>query len=384
MKNYLICTLVIFLAAALVTCSSPGGGSSDPSSPNTPGNDYFVFVDMTNGNDGAAGTKEDPVDDINEGISLADTANKNVCVAAGTYEVSSNLGTEINLVEGVSLYGGYSADGNWTRNISANITTITDLATTNGLTRAILCGALITSATVVDGFTINAGSGSNATAVYCQGNGTFSHNIINGYQGVSAATAGYALYIQGVSPVITDNTINGGNCESNCAVYIQGGSSELQNNTINGGSHDSSCGIYICSVSSPVISGNSINGGTGTNFSTCIYCSESSPQLTNNTLNSGSGNVARCVNLQVGSTPSVEGNSFVDGGGNTSVAFTESAGVDEPTSFINNGFDDSFDTKYQDFSLGVTHLVNTIADINALDENGYNTADTVSGNYLNP
>jgi len=359
MKNYLICTLVIFLAAALVTCSSPGGGSSDPSSPNTPGNDYFVFVDMTNGNDGAAGTKEDPVDDINEGISLADTANKNVCVAAGTYEVSSNLGTEINLVEGVSLYGGYSADGNWTRNISANITTITDLATTNGLTRAILCGALITSATVVDGFTINAGSGSNATAVYCQGNGTFSHNIINGYQGGLAGTTSYAVYIQTASPVLRDNTLNGG-------------------------SHDSSCGIYIFSNSVPDISGNTINGGTGANFSTCIYCSESSPQLTNNTLNSGSGNVARCVNLQVGSTPSVEGNSFVDGGGNTSVAFTESAGVDEPTSFINNGFDDSFDTKYQDFSLGVTHLVNTIADINALDENGYNTADTVSGNYLNP
>ncbi|MEJ2665255.1 MAG: hypothetical protein P8107_14660 [Spirochaetia bacterium] len=365
MKNYLICTLVIFLAAALVTCSSPGGGSPDPSSINTPGNAYFVFVDMTNGNDGAAGTKKDPVDDINEGISLADTANKNVCVAAGTYTI--NDGTGFTLVEGVSLSGGYSADGNWTRNISANVTIITDQSSTDALTRAIWCGSSITSATVVDGFTINAGSGNGATAIYCQGDGTFSHNIINGYQGAVSKSGSYAAYIQAASPV-------------------------LQDNTLNGGSHDSSCGIYMFSNSAPEITGNTINGGTGTNFSTCIYCSQSSPQITNNTLNSGSSpNVARCVNLQVGSTPSVEGNSFVDGGGNTSVAFTESADADEPTSFNNNGFDDSFDAKYLDFSHGAQHTADTANDINALDEihisdnnYRYNTADTVSGNYINP
>ena len=45
-----------------------------------------MFVDITNGTNGATGTKEDPVDDIAEGmgIAIADAVGKDVCVAAGT------------------------------------------------------------------------------------------------------------------------------------------------------------------------------------------------------------------------------------------------------------------------------------------------------------
>jgi hypothetical protein len=117
--------------------------------------DYFIFVDGTNGADAASGSKTDPVDDIREGILLAEAAGKDVCVAVGTYLVNSNSAVpaeqEIVLADGVSLYGGYSADGNWNRNITQNVTIITDIAAVAGLTRAMLCGAAITSSTTVDG-----------------------------------------------------------------------------------------------------------------------------------------------------------------------------------------------------------------------------------------
>jgi hypothetical protein len=364
MHKYLMGVIISLLAAVLFTCSdSGGGGSFDPSSPATPGNDFFIFVDITNGDtiaNGAAGTAENPLNDIEEGIGLADAANKNVCVAAGAYEVDSGTGTMITLIEGVSLYGGYSADGKWKRNITLNTTSITDTAVGAGLHRAVWCGAGITSATVVDGFTINAATANGATAVYCQGDCTLSHNTINGFQGPQdVGTTSYALYIQGASPVLM-----------NCILY--------------GGNHSSCYGIYMFLNSSPVISGNSINGGGGSDFSDAIFCMQSTPQITDNSLNCGSANLSRCIFTSNGSTPTVEDNVFVDGGGAHDVAFTESSNDDEPASFIGNEFGAGFETNYLDFSGGIATLIDDIDVINALDENGHNPAGTVDGNFLSP
>ncbi len=113
----------------------------------------FVFP---NGNDADSGTKEAPLKTVAAAITKAQTTapKSDVYVAAGTYTSST-----IALADGVSLYAGFSVSqscdmngcttpSSWTRT-AATPTSLLVSATTA------MTASNITTATVVDGFTIN-------------------------------------------------------------------------------------------------------------------------------------------------------------------------------------------------------------------------------------
>ncbi len=76
-----------------------------------------IFVDAVSGNDGWPGTRAQPKRSIAAGIAAAAPSGFGVYVSQGTYAES------VNLVSGVSLYGGYAAATGWTRS-SSNVSLI--------------------------------------------------------------------------------------------------------------------------------------------------------------------------------------------------------------------------------------------------------------------
>jgi hypothetical protein len=367
MKRKIYYSITLFGLLGLITfglvlsgCTAGGGSGGttiDPASPQTPGEGYYVFVDVTNGSDGATGTKADPVDDINEGITLAESAGKDVCVAEGTYEVNYSSTTHVVMIEGVSIYGGYrNTDGTWTRDISTYSTTITDLSTQTGMdNQAVTCGSGITTDTKIDGFTINGGDGESSTGIYFYGGSpTVTNNIVNGGSGTT--TSGAIRVYSSATPNIMHNTLNGGS----------------------GG--DTSYGI-ICSDSDPYISNNTINGGTVYN-SRGITTVASSPTIENNIIDSGTGSNSRMA-IQIGysSGPIIIGNTLRSSGSSTRWGIYESTATSVPQSVINNIFSSILTILYEDYDSGNK---TTIEQVNALDDDGYNPADSVYGNtFLN-
>ena len=69
-----------------------------------------VFV-ATSGSDSATGTKANPLQTVNAGVTKALAAGKDVYVAGGSYNQT------VNLADGVGIYGGY-APGDWVRSES--------------------------------------------------------------------------------------------------------------------------------------------------------------------------------------------------------------------------------------------------------------------------
>ena len=186
---------------------------------------------------------------ITEGAAHSASAGRpmEVLVAAGTYTTVSEVGAEdrINLVEGVSLIGGFSAT-DWTvRDPTVYVTTIqdTDLGAPVAITGPIVAPATMTRATVLDGFDL---------------------------RGIAAgSTAARVIFIQdGGSPTIRNNVLTAGDAPSvNTAGIYSGSSSALiENNTIHmvtTGATDLD-GIRIANSGTPTIAGNTININPGT------------------------------------------------------------------------------------------------------------------------
>ncbi len=114
-----------------------------------------IFV-APGGQDNAAGTRAAPVRTITKGIQKATQGGKDhVYVAAGTYA------GQIALVDGVSIYGGYSSDGQWVRNLSLHETIVTnDAVDDSGHIRVVMANGL-TKPTVLSGLTVKAGNNPN-------------------------------------------------------------------------------------------------------------------------------------------------------------------------------------------------------------------------------
>lgn len=75
-----------------------------------------IFVDAVSGNDLNPGTREAPVQTVQQGIDLASVAGKEyVLVSAGNYDEA------VTLMSGVSLYGGYDAANNWSRSAANTV-----------------------------------------------------------------------------------------------------------------------------------------------------------------------------------------------------------------------------------------------------------------------
>ena len=217
-----------------------------------------VYVRNTDGLDTNPGTSDAPMATIGAAITQASGiyTTASVYVADGTYDVAAS----INMVEGISLYGGYDV-ANWaTRNAAAGNTVITDTRTVGGTSTVPLSvvsasGLSNLVETVIDGFTINGTTNSTATAgIYLVDSRlTINGNTINA--GVST-NGSYGIY----SSYITDFTTF---------------TKTITNNTVLAGSGAGTVGILDSISAQATVSGdyssNIIQGGTGTIQALGIY-----------------------------------------------------------------------------------------------------------------
>ncbi len=112
-----------------------------------------VFV-APYGTSEASGAPYDPVNTINKALTLVGGAKDHIYVAAGTYNES------VTLVEGISIFGGYSPDGKWARNLAQYKTTISWSAGTNSV-RAVIAEGIDAGRTALDGVEVLSGTNAN-------------------------------------------------------------------------------------------------------------------------------------------------------------------------------------------------------------------------------
>ncbi len=258
----LVLCVTMFLVSQ--SCSGGGGGGGGNSNNEVVENEVgtgtngievgttdSVYVDI-NGRSSGSGTKDDPVNDVNIGIDIADEYNaQNVYVARGTY--SSENG--VTMVEGISLFGGYAnTNGTWTIDRAVNITTINN----------VICSSDITENTTIDGFRIVAAIAKSMSAVVCDGGSPIiSNNDINvcptlAPNSVVKLTNG--IWVKDGNPIMVNNTINGGisDSESN-GIFLYNSNAKIKGNTINGGDSEDSYAIKCYGKSNPVIDENTID-----------------------------------------------------------------------------------------------------------------------------
>ncbi|MBL8788565.1 MAG: hypothetical protein JNJ59_26960, partial [Deltaproteobacteria bacterium] len=113
-----------------------------------------VFVSATGGR-GASGAPYDPINNISDGIAKArELGRPHVYVASGTYP------GELRLAAGVSVFGGYSNDGRWVRDLGLHRSIVSNDAGTTGI-RAVVADGIVGSRTVFDGFDVLSGNNPN-------------------------------------------------------------------------------------------------------------------------------------------------------------------------------------------------------------------------------
>ncbi|MDF3818995.1 right-handed parallel beta-helix repeat-containing protein [Leptospira sp. 96542] len=277
-----------------------------------------IYYANTFGNDTDSGTDtSSPKQTVSGAISGAVTPAA-ILIAEGDYFVT---GTTLNLVEGVSLYGGFNKEFT-NRNSNLYISKIIDTSTLAvGNSMAITAGGSITSATVVDGFTIQGASNPNVL-----------------FQSVAfACMAG--------SPTIRNNRVLAGNVNTGSIISIAilvTASSPLiiENPLIEGASGFGSFGIFIDLGSAPTISLNAISGGNAIGSSHALYTAPqaNNPIISGNTIFGGTGQISYGLNTSFPSNVSLVNNSIDGGLGNTSYAIYHGTGVADVGNYTSNVF----------------------------------------------
>lgn len=246
--------------------------------------DKYVSPSGSDSNPGSSGS---PKLTISAGIS-ATTAPGTVCVAEGSYMVSSSIA----ISSGISVYGGFKT-GSWTVNDPKTyISAVTDTRSSGGTSttpNAVFFASGNKSSAVLGGFTANAGGG-NFSAGFSTSNAytlTVKGNTLNG--GSGGASHGAFLYNDAVNTlVLKNNTLNGGTGATTYGAYVYLSSAALQSNTITAGNSATNYGVYLNLATSGSISSNVIQGGAGTH-SYGLYCNIVSSPITSNTIKGGSG-----------------------------------------------------------------------------------------------
>ena len=294
-----------------------------------------AMAELTLGHDVYTGTlyyvSSAAVDDTGDGLTpatakltimaaiTAATPPATVAVNAGDYPVSNTAASRVELVEGVSLYGGYSADFS-ARTLGSSV--ITDQSAIPGTAGnpnfAMLGGAGITAATLVDGFTLQGTSQSGAeftSAIWMRSGAapTVQNNTINGGTSTGSGRT-YGMYNSDSSPLVKGNTITGGKGGYWSSGITNDLSSPLvQGNTITGGSGTGvSSGIHNIS-SSPLVQGNTITGGSAVE-SYGMFNSYSHPNVLGNTIHGGESIVIHYGMHNHYSSPLVKNNTIHGGG----------------------------------------------------------------------
>ena len=236
--------------------------------------DDAIFVHGEDGLDSNPGTADEPKRTIQAGINAAaELPGGTVYVAEGTYELDFQNNKYITLVDGVSLYGGYSADDWELRNIIDTPSVLVDKSAAGGSSsepnRALDGGDDVGSDTIVDGFTIQGGTGKYSAAVRIhKSEPTFTNNTIIG--GGASGLTSYGAWIVDAEPTFSENDIRAGTSAGLTRGY----------------------GVFMNNNGNALLDGNHVHGGGGGNYSTGIAAFTSSPMIYNNVLNGGSGTIS--------------------------------------------------------------------------------------------
>lgn len=289
-------------------------------------NECHIFVDLVNGSDSGAGTRESPLRTIH--FALANQSqlskmnnsfniNKAIVVSQGNYIFNSSV-TAINdntlrLQNGQVLYGGYDPLQRWRRNVSAYVTSVTD-----------------TAALPV----VNCGATANCPAIFFFQSPVDNSTIIDGFDlqaslANTADTTTVAIYAPPMGstmagPVFNNNTFRGGATVSNSgqdgvvlAFLFASGPKVTNNRFILGtstGSSAGSKGLIIQNVDNIEITQNVFSGGSATATVSAISINASiNPKIQSNTLTLGSGATVRGIELSQVKNASVTQNSITGG-----------------------------------------------------------------------
>jgi len=282
---------------------------------------YGVFV-SENGDDLDPGTISEPKKTVQAGIDKADGLYTigEVRVAGGEYKSDYQGTTDpvADMAEGISLYGGYSADfSNHDPDVYTTVLQDTSSAD-SGPNRAVNIGSGVTNSTIITGFVIIAGVGGENASIVNVGNPTIAENLI---QGLSAGFGGltYGIYSSGGNPVIEKNIISQiyAGMVATC-LYLENSTAEVRNNIIlPGTSAGITRGIHDRINSDSHIYNNIIDCGLGnaSDGGRCLYVEVSNPAVVNNIFTNQRGNSTVCAIYEVDadSDPAeVSNNNFFD------------------------------------------------------------------------
>ncbi|MCX7038038.1 MAG: right-handed parallel beta-helix repeat-containing protein, partial [Spirochaetes bacterium] len=400
---------------------------------------YRIYVNAVGGNDSDpdAGSTSVPFASPNPAISLAASRYRpsnpvEIWVAQGLYAADYSLPAHptamdvSSAADGAAIMGGYKVD-NWSvRDPATYASTLRDSSTDGGAgaltdaNRAVHFGTGVTSATVLDGFVIEAAASTTASSrcvgILCEGaSPTIRACAITGGLAPTINCVGI-LCLSSSAPEITACQINGGTGQWTYGIDNRSSAPHISNNTILAGSGTSySRGIY-CNASAPLITGNWIQagtnaqeaagihlasssaamiynntisggkGGNGTTFYTAqgIYASSSNPDIRNNSIDGGSVQDSgqdphpRCIYLWGGSLPIIENNILFVRDVTVGYGIYEADTTSDPVSIKNNDFFDCGDAFY--FDENVSPLT-TIGGVNALT--GASANVTTNAQFVN-
>ncbi len=267
---------------------------------------HGMFVRTTDSDDSYTGTADQPKKTIKgaiEGVVAEGYSTAAIRIAEGTYESDYNSSDEsvITMVEGISVYGGYSENDWDLRDTETYETIIEDTSSSGGSTsvpnRAIYCDSSITTSTIIDGLSVKMGKGAFNSAIYCEGSPTIQNSSITGRSsGADAGPEQIGIFnrYSTASPIIQNNTIDAGwnsnteGCES-IGIYNMTDASPLIKNCtmIDGGDGDLTYAIYNSNADLspyPRINNNTLDSGSGSEHNYCIYIFNSRPSIDGNEL----------------------------------------------------------------------------------------------------
>ncbi len=299
---------------------------------NTIGYNGIVYVNDSGDDINNTGISTSPKATIQAGVDLAYSLGiPAVHVAEGLYQKS---GPVVTLKEGVSLYGGYS-DTDWNTRGPTDTSTIKDTNVAAGGTfasphHAVQAGSGITSATIVDGFTIAGATVLSEpgdiyqAGLFITGAPTIQNNVLDGGSGQALTFSG-TVVVSGSSPIIQKNAIVTGKSGTNYGLYLSGSNATIRNNSIDGSSVNSNnaCGILSTAGGSPLIYNNTIFG-LYSNYTYGIRTNGGTPEIYNNYIDAGEpGITAYGILFENGSAPSIINNIIVDSSGSATYGIRE-------------------------------------------------------------
>ncbi len=193
------------------TADSGEAGSSDGRATGGAADEPNVLHVSAVGVDANPGTRNEPMRTIQWAVAAAaaDPMIDTIRVATGTYGIDVANAGSIVMVDGVSLWGGYSLDFLKRDPVGLPTALVDDSPQTPDSTSSepahlIEVPAGVTTTTVLDGFRLEIGLGVFRTAVAIEGDATIRGNVVVSGNTVHA-TSVFALDIAGGAPVIAGN-----------------------------------------------------------------------------------------------------------------------------------------------------------------------------------